>query len=66
MADAKTVHIGENSPEFVAYRLMKDIRAAGDRQAISADAFLDLYAECLSTVTNPHPRSEKYKKSQPR
>jgi hypothetical protein len=50
----------------VMLRKARDACAAGDRQAISADAFLDLYAECLSTVTNPHPRSEKYKKSQPR
>ena len=55
MADAPpVVHIGENSPEQVAYRLMKDI--LGYDKAPSSDAnvvrkhILDLYAECLVAV----------------
>lgn len=60
MADAPVVHIGENSPEHVAYRLMQDIMRAEMRtlsQRPDADwehadraYLLDLYAECLNAV----------------
>lgn len=50
MADKDAVvHIGENSPEGVAYKLYKDIiqreEEIPDRQFI-----LDLYAECIEAV----------------
>ncbi len=55
MADIPVVHIGENSPEFIAYRLMRDIvrleKGAGDRKKL-----LDTYAECLRTVKDPANR----------
>lgn len=58
MSDRNSVNIAENSPEYVAYRLLMDIAAVegqskgagfrisdSDRQWI-----LDTYAECLMTV----------------
>lgn len=67
MADAKpVVHIGENSPEQVAFKLMETI-AAVERKSISgtdpsglkagwtkADRswILRTYGECLTTVQN--------------
>jgi hypothetical protein len=59
MADETTVHIGENSPEYVAYLLLMDV-ARNEGQLISLagstvpkDYILDTYAECLATVRNP-------------
>jgi len=55
MADIPVVHIGENSPEYVAYRLLREIarleKGMGDRKKL-----LDTYAECLRTVRDPHNR----------
>lgn len=56
MADTPVVHIGENSPEQIAYKLLHDIarndgkldsykRLQADKQYI-----LDTYAEALNTV----------------
>jgi hypothetical protein len=49
MADAPVVHIGENSPEQVAYKLMQRIseieKGFKDRKAI-----LDAYHECIEAV----------------
>ncbi len=61
MADAPVVHIGENSPEYVAWKLLHEI-ASMERKATSAKPsgegwqpagrqwWLDTYAECLYTV----------------
>lgn len=57
MADAPEVHIGENSPEEVAYKLLVCI-AKYEKKTMygpfiaSADRtwLLDTYAECLETV----------------
>lgn len=59
MADAPVVHFGENSPEYVAYRLLSDI-AAVEGQQLAGHAsrgnkppkkwILDTYAECLDAV----------------
>jgi hypothetical protein len=61
MADSAhiVVHIGENSPEQVAYKLLHII-AANERKTLSSSAtgaataerkwLLDTYAECLTTV----------------
>ena len=59
MADQPIVHIGENSAEEVAYKLLKSIAASEAKQLVStpgkkADVerkwLLDTYAECLDTV----------------
>ncbi len=58
MAESSVVHIGENSPEEVAYKLMKDIYAAEDKynKGRSRDEILNLYAECLLAVRSPQTR----------
>ncbi len=59
MADQAVVHIGENSPEHVAYRLLADVARAegkrltapaGDRESPDRGYILDTYAECLNAV----------------
>lgn len=58
MADQTTVHIGENSPQQVAYRLFRDIMVAEGKSLREEDRtskvnrkyILDTYAECLSAV----------------
>jgi hypothetical protein len=66
MADAPVVHIGENSPEHVAYRLLRDVASvegfifhkgshSGDRTA-DRKWILDTYAECLLAIQAPTSR----------
>lgn len=52
MADAPVVHIAENSPEYVAFRLLREVRIVEGqaRKDYSRDEFLDLYTECLQAV----------------
>lgn len=54
MADTPVVHIGENSPEHVAYRLLRDIAiveeksfAGGKTNSVDRKWLLDTYVECL-------------------
>jgi hypothetical protein len=57
MADAPVVHIGENSPEEVAYKLMLLIRSNDDKiKGKEKDGILNLYAECLKVVQRPDLR----------
>ena len=58
------LHIGDNSPEYVAYRLMFDI-AKVEKKALTPSAscqtadrrwVLDTYAECLRIVRSPQAR----------
>ena len=58
MADETEVHIGENSPEQVALKLMSKILLKPERK----DEILDTYAECLATVRLPFERSETKKR----
>jgi hypothetical protein len=55
MSDQAIVHIGENSPEYVAYKLMRDI-AKMEAKKWDRKQLLDLYAECLDVVQNPQAR----------
>lgn len=52
MADqAPVVHIGENSPQEVALKLLHFIRASDSTSKVNARAeVLDLYAECLQAT----------------
>ncbi len=57
------VHIGENSPEYVAYQLLTHIaafeeKAAGRFAEIKAERkwILDTYAECLEAVKDRRVR----------
>jgi len=56
MADAPVVHIGENSPEEVAFKLMRLIQSREGNPAKDKKGILDLYAECLNTVQGPRQR----------
>lgn len=61
MADEKVVHIGDNSPEQVAYKLLQDIAkcegmdlfADGKKIVASREWILSTYAQCLMTVRRP-------------
>ena len=62
MADEAVVHVGENSPEYVAYMLFEKIIAAEATQLRAAGGLnrrwiLDTYAECLLMVKIPRPGS---------
>ena len=69
MADQPVVHIGENSPEQVALKLMFNSarvegkvlhRNPGDGQeTASKEWLLDTYAECLRIVKNPIKKTKK-------
>ncbi len=53
MAEQPVVHIGENSPEQVAYKLTKDVLMLIEKHDwgdIDRKTYLDTYAECLLTV----------------
>ena len=60
MADAPVVHIGENSPEQVAYRLLHDIARVEDKllerseknpqKIVDRKWILDTYRECINAV----------------
>jgi hypothetical protein len=56
MADKPVVHIGENSPEHVAYLLMRDVFQLESHQNMNRKTYLDTYAECLLAVTHPGGR----------
>jgi hypothetical protein len=62
MADAPrpVVHIGENSPEHVAFNLFTLINASESHR--DRAAVLDLYAECLDAVRDPDARLRAKKK----
>ena len=60
MADQPVVHIGENSPEQIAYNLLKHIAdiegktlhptKIGEKDIATRQWILDTYAECIATV----------------
>ena len=62
MAEGTVVHIGENSPEYVAYRLMEAIAMAekktlpgrGGSQDPDRAWLLRTYAQCVQVVKEPH------------
>lgn len=65
MADAPIVHIGENSPEQVAFKLLRVIAdnegktlGSGIAGPATADRkwLLDTYAECLKAIYRPQDR----------
>lgn len=71
MADKPVVHIGENSPEQVAFKLLIEVAACEGKhmqcgaytdEAPTREWLLDAYAECLQTVTNPYGRLSEAKK----
>lgn len=65
MADAPVVHMGENSPEHVAFKLMHIVADVENRKLFSTQKdtpadrkwLLDTYAECLQAVRHPQYRT---------
>lgn len=63
MADSATVHIGENSLEYVAYRLLLDVMTAEGRtfhsgsskQIVDRAYILKTYHQCWQTVKGVEP-----------
>jgi hypothetical protein len=59
MTENAVVHIGENSPEQVAYKLMRDIAIAekiylsGTSLNSNRDWIIRTYCQCLQAVRNP-------------
>ena len=68
MADSTIVHIGENSPEEVAYKLLVDVARvegkvfhqspSGGYTTATRAWILDAYAECLRAVQHPLSRED--------
>jgi hypothetical protein len=63
MIEQPVVHVGDNSPEHVAYQLMRDILivegnvfSAGHQNSVDRKQILDTYAECLLAVKSPSAR----------
>ena len=61
---APVVHIGENSPEYIAYKLLEIIAsnekktlhgAVGSNATADRKWLLDLYGECLRAVRGARP-----------
>jgi hypothetical protein len=63
MADAPAVQNGENSPEYVAWKLMFEVLRHENPKSMTRQLVLDTYAECLQAVTHPHLRLGTYKTS---
>jgi len=66
MSDPTIIHMSENSPEQVAYKLLREIASLEKKKAFGArDAteevgrkwLLDTYAECLLAVRSPITRN---------
>jgi hypothetical protein len=63
MAEQSVVQLGENSPEYVAYRLFRDIAQAEGKVLAGHNEpkpdrewILTTYAECLNVVQHPAMR----------
>jgi len=68
MADNTVVHIGENSPEQVALKLLEKVAAVEGKafhrnptEATTADRewILSTYAQCLDTIRRAHYDTKK-------
>ena len=64
MADVPIIHMSENSPEQVAFKLLREVASLEGKKAFGAPSgtaidrkwLLDAYAECLVSVRNPGSR----------
>jgi len=58
------IHIGENSPEHVAYRLMERVAGAENKRLTGSDKnadrawILDIYTECFKAVLGARGRGD--------
>jgi hypothetical protein len=62
MTDQTVVHIGENSPERIAYLLLYEIanvegKSISQGGGVDRKWILDTYAECINVVRNPVGRT---------
>lgn len=65
MSDAKIVNTGENTPEYVAFKLFEmvmqtegKVHYKSDKHAqVDRKYLLDTYAECMLAVKAPHART---------
>jgi len=59
MAEQSVMNVNENTPEYVAYRLMRDILVVEKRnlEELSRGDLLDTYAECLTAVQGKRTRA---------
>lgn len=63
MADGTVVHIGENSPEYVAYKLLHDImsaegrtfNASSSKQIVDRTYILKTYYQCWQVAKGVEP-----------
>jgi hypothetical protein len=67
MPDSTIIHMSENSPEQVAYKLLREIASIENKKVFAAQNataevgrkwLLDTYAECLLTVRSPISRRD--------
>jgi hypothetical protein len=69
MADQTVVRMGDNSPEYIAYRLLERVAYAEAKtldgvvntgwSKADKEWILDTYCECLNAVTRPWDRERK-------
>jgi hypothetical protein len=52
MTATSVIHIAENSPEHVAYRMMRDVFLVENKpfDSLTRDEYLDTFDECLEAV----------------
>ena len=52
MAATSVIHIAENSPEHVAYKMMRDLFVVENKpfESLARDEYLNTYDECLEAV----------------
>ncbi len=52
MAGTSVIHIAENSPEHVAYKMMRDVFLVENKtfDGLTRDEYLDTFDECLEVV----------------
>jgi len=59
MTDKVQIHLGESSPEHIAYKLLDlitTIESSDSAMRRDRKYYLDTFAECLAAVKDPHRR----------
>ena len=58
MAGTSIIHIAENTPEHVAYKMMRDVFLVENKtfDDLTRDEYLDMFDECLEAVKGFHKR----------
>lgn len=52
MSGSSIIHIAENSPEHIAYKMMRDVFVVENKpfDSLTRDEYLDTFEECLEAV----------------